>query len=141
MLVLTTVVTLVMLVVVATELRQKATPSGTQLVLIILTLIFGWLFSNLVYTFHYAFLYYSGGVSGGDHRGLEFPERPEPDYWDFRLFRFHARHGDVPDQRRADNEPRDPARCAVPQPRRICLPPRHHRLLRSTSLVAAKGPG
>lgn len=88
MLVLTTIVTLVMLVVVATELRQKATPSGTQLALIILTLIFGWLFSNLVYTFHYAFLYYSGGVGGADHRGLDFPERPEPDYWDFAYFAF-----------------------------------------------------
>jgi len=88
MLVMTAIVMAVMLVVVATELRQKATPSTAQLILIIATLVLGWVFSNLVYTLHYAFLFYRDGGRGGDHGGLEYPERPEPDYWDFAYFAF-----------------------------------------------------
>ncbi|MBO9669983.1 MAG: DUF1345 domain-containing protein [Sphingobium sp.] len=88
MLVMTAIVMAVMLVVVATELRQKATPSTAQLILIIATLVLGWIFSNLIYTFHYAFLFYRDGGRGSDHGGLEYPERPEPDYWDFAYFAF-----------------------------------------------------
>jgi uncharacterized membrane protein len=88
MLGLTGIVMTVMLVVVASELRQKSVHSIPLLLLIIGTLLFGWLFSNLIYTFHYAFLYYRGEVGGADHGGLEFPERDEPDYWDFAYFAF-----------------------------------------------------
>jgi uncharacterized membrane protein len=63
-------------------------PSGPQLLLIIGTLILGWLFSNLIYTFHYAYLFYLDGEGGGDHGGLEIPGRPAPDYWDFAYFAF-----------------------------------------------------
>jgi len=87
-LVITSIVTIVMLVVVASELRQKVAPSGPQLVLIIGTLMLGWLFSNLIYTFHYAYLFYLDGENGGDHGGLEIPARPAPDYWDFAYFAF-----------------------------------------------------
>lgn len=87
-LVITGIVTIVMLVVVASELRQKVAPSGPQLLLIIGTLILGWLFSNLIYTFHYAYLFYLDGEGGGDHGGLEIPGRPAPDYWDFAYFAF-----------------------------------------------------
>ena len=77
-----------MLVVVASELRQKVAPAGPQLMLIIGTLMLGWLFSNLIYTFHYAYLFYLDGENGGDHGGLEIPECPAPDYWDFAYFAF-----------------------------------------------------
>ncbi len=86
-LVLTSIVMIVMLVVVASELRQKTAASSLLLVLIVLTLIVGWLFSNLVYTFHYAFLYYSD-AGGRDQGGLEIPDCAEPDYWDFAYFAF-----------------------------------------------------
>ena len=64
MLVMTAIVMAVMLVVIATELRQKATPSTALLILIISTLVLGWVFSNLIYTFHYAFLFYRDGGRG-----------------------------------------------------------------------------
>ncbi|HEY1125908.1 MAG TPA: DUF1345 domain-containing protein [Sphingobium sp.] len=87
-LVLTSVVMIVMLVVVASDLRQRVAPSPAQLLLIVVTLVLGWLFSNLVYTFHYAYLFYLGGKDGNDHGGLDIPGRPEPDYWDFAYFAF-----------------------------------------------------
>lgn len=82
----TGVVMIVLLVVIASELRQKETPSGIMLALVGATLTIAWLFSNIVYTLHYAYLYYRGGDHGGDHGGLDFPEREEPDYWDFAYF-------------------------------------------------------
>ena len=87
-LVITGVVMAVMLVVIASELRQRDAPSLAMLALIVATLLLAWLFSNLVYTFHYAYLFYRHGGDGKDHGGLEFPERPEPDYWDFAYFAF-----------------------------------------------------
>ena len=85
---ITSIVMIVMLVVVASELRQKVATSSPQIALIIGTLILGWLFSNLIYTFHYAYLFYLDGEGGGDHGGLEIPGRPAPDYWDFAYFAF-----------------------------------------------------
>lgn len=87
-LVVTAIVMTVMLVVIASELRQKTAPSGLMLGLIVTTLVLAWLFSNLVYTFHYAYLFYRHGTAGDDHGGLDFPNRPEPDHWDFAYFAF-----------------------------------------------------
>lgn len=83
---ITGIVMTVVLVVIAAELRQKSEHSDTTLALVIATLMFAWLFSNLVYTLHYAYLYYSDDDHGGDHGGLNIPEREEPDYWDFAYF-------------------------------------------------------
>jgi uncharacterized membrane protein len=93
MLVMTAVVMAVILVVIASALRQKEVPSPALFGLIILTLMLAWCFSNLVYTLHYAYLFYRGGARAGkggsdDHGGLSFPERSEPDYWDFAYFGF-----------------------------------------------------
>ena len=87
-LVLTGIVMLVILVIVASELRYGRGPSSAMLGLIVGTLILAWLFSNLIYTFHYAYLFYRGGKGGSDRGGLDFPKRPEPDYWDFAYFAF-----------------------------------------------------
>jgi uncharacterized membrane protein len=87
-LLLTGIVMLVLLFAIASELRFAGRPSSAMLGLIIATLILAWLFSNLVYTFHYAFLYYRKGEAGRDHGGLDIPERDEPDYWDFAYFAF-----------------------------------------------------
>ena len=63
-----------------------------MLALIVATLILAWLFSNLVYTFHYAYLFYRSGDGTGrggkDNGGLDFPQRKEPDYWDIGYFAF-----------------------------------------------------
>ncbi len=86
---------IVVLVAVAKELQGK-----TDLVAILIsvaTLVLAWLFSNMVYTLHYAHLFYSdagidaginGGDGGKDAGGLDFPSCAEPDYWDFAYFAF-----------------------------------------------------
>jgi len=77
---------IVVLVAVAKELQGK-----TDLVAILIsvaTLVLAWLFSNMVYTLHYAHLFYSDGEDGKDAGGLDFPSCAEPDYWDFAYFAF-----------------------------------------------------
>ena len=77
---------IVVLVAVAKELQGK---NDTVAVLLSVgTLTFAWLFSNMVYTLHYAHLFYSDGDDGKDERGLDFPNCKEPDYWDFAYFAF-----------------------------------------------------
>lgn len=77
---------LVILVAVAKELQGKN--DMVAIVLAVSTLVFAWLFSNIIYTLHYAHLYYSDGDDGKDAKGLDFPSCDEPDYWDFAYFAF-----------------------------------------------------
>lgn len=84
---LTIAVSLVVLAAVASELMQGETPAMRSIILIVGTLVLCWVFSNTIYTLHYAHLYYRAG-DGGDAAGLEFPKEPEPDYWDFVYFAF-----------------------------------------------------
>ena len=77
----------------ADQMRAHASRNDANRTLILLltsivTLVLAWLFSNLVYTFHYAFLYYRKGSGGDDHGGLTIPGQDEPDYWDFAYFAF-----------------------------------------------------
>ena len=45
-----------------------------------------WCFIAMIFTFHYAKIYYR---SPKDHRALQFPEEhPQPNYWDFLYFSF-----------------------------------------------------
>jgi uncharacterized membrane protein len=86
LLLIAAVVTGVILVAVASELAQKGRPQPFDLFLVIGTLCFSWLFSTLVYTLHYAHLFYTSRSQGGDSGGVCFPETEEPDYWDFAYF-------------------------------------------------------
>ncbi len=83
-------VTLVILLSVASEMSDLKSPLTVALV--IATLVLCWLFSNTVWALHYAHLFYVGadvkGDSGGDSGGLSFPETNEPNYWDFLYFSF-----------------------------------------------------
>ena len=91
-------VTLVILVSVASEMSDLKGPLTAALVIATLTLC--WLFSNTVWALHYAHLFYvgadvydardgdSGGNRGGDSGGLSFPETDEPNYRDFVYFSF-----------------------------------------------------
>lgn len=89
MLLTTGIVMLAILVTVATELHQRHAPSPFMLVLVLVTLSIAWLFSNIVYAMHYAFLFYSGAEDGSDRRGIRFPDNMQtPDYWDFAYFSF-----------------------------------------------------
>ncbi len=86
MLLLATVVTGVILTAVASELIHKGRPSPAHVILVIGTLGLCWLFSTLVFTLHYAHLFYLPNAEGEDRGGLIFPETKEPDYWDFAYF-------------------------------------------------------
>lgn len=87
-LLITFVVTVAILVTVAMELHHKQTPNVGYLVLILATLSLAWLFSNIVYALHYAYLYYGGDEDSADRQGIDFPKEKLPDYWDFTYFSF-----------------------------------------------------
>lgn len=83
MLLIAAFVTVVILVAVGSELAQKGRPSRFDLVLVLLTLVCSWCFSTMVYTLHYAHLFYMPAPDGKDSGGFNFPHTDEPDYWDF----------------------------------------------------------
>lgn len=61
-------------------------PEPVTKVLIIITLVIAWLFSNTVYALHYAHLAYIHPEAGC--HGLEFPHTTQPIYSDFVYFAF-----------------------------------------------------
>jgi len=86
LLAISVLVTLVILVAVGSEMSDMKSP--LTIALVIATLVLCWLFSNTVWALHYAHLYYIGAEEGGDRGGLDFPQSPEPNYWDFVYFSF-----------------------------------------------------
>ncbi len=80
------VVTLVILVSVASEMPSMKSPVTVSLVVV--TLVLSWLFSNTIWALHYANLFYTGDDKGKDKAGLRFPDCKEPNYWDFAYFSF-----------------------------------------------------
>lgn len=86
LLAISVLVTLVILVAVGSEVSNLKSP--LTIALVIATLVQAWLFSNTVWALHYAHLYYIGADEGGDSGGLDFPDSPEPNYWDFVYFSF-----------------------------------------------------
>ncbi|WP_019904107.1 DUF1345 domain-containing protein [Methylobacterium sp. 77] len=64
-------------------------PGAQRLPLIalaIMTMLCAWVFVQVVFTVHYAHLYYGGGEDGRSRGGLDFPGDEEPDFWDFLYF-------------------------------------------------------
>lgn len=61
--------------------REGGTPAY---VLAAVSIVLSWLFMNSMFALHYAHGYY--GDYGKKHAGLEFPDTPQPDYWDFAYF-------------------------------------------------------
>lgn len=89
LLLICTAVSLAVLAAVASELMQSKAPQASTVALIIGTLALSCIFSNWVYSVHYAHLFYTrDGKSGEDQGGLDFPKTPEPTYWDFIYFGF-----------------------------------------------------
>lgn len=84
----TSMVMLVVLAAVASELMQRHALRPGIVALIVGTLALSWTFSNSVYALHYAHLFYTKTKTGEDKGGLEFPKTPTPDYWDFLYFAF-----------------------------------------------------
>lgn len=86
---ITAIVTIAILVAIASELSQKGAAKHGAIALIIGTLALAWIFSNMMYTLHYAHMFYGDADGDGkDEGGMAFPETPEPDYWDFIYFAF-----------------------------------------------------
>ena len=94
LLAISVLVSLVVLAAVFSEMRGRA--SASTITLVVATLALAWLFSNIVYTLHYAHLYYSAGdddddddgTGRRDRGGIDFPGDGEPNYWDFAYFAF-----------------------------------------------------
>ena len=84
LLAITIVVMLVLFVAIAAE-SLRHSPEPFTKILVIVTLVLAWLFSNTVYALHYAHLAYSDDVKCS---GLSFPGTDEPLYWDFVYFAF-----------------------------------------------------
>ena len=83
---LTGIVTVVLLAAIAAETMAQR-PEPLTKMLVIATLLLAWLFSNLVYAFHYTHLAYRAGTSASC-TGLDFPGTKQPLYWDFVYFAF-----------------------------------------------------
>ncbi|HEV7123531.1 MAG TPA: DUF1345 domain-containing protein [Rhodanobacter sp.] len=66
------------------ELHAAKSGGLLGLVVSVLSVILSWLFLNVMFAIHYAHGYY--GNLGDKHTGLDFPDTPEPDYWDFAYF-------------------------------------------------------
>jgi uncharacterized membrane protein len=66
----------------------KKSPTTPALAIAVtgLTVMLSWTFTHLVFTLHYANLYYKPRKRG--HPGLEFPGKTEPDYHDFLYYAF-----------------------------------------------------
>ena len=86
LLLLTVVTSIIILVSVVTEKLEKATPFTVVLVLV--SLVLAWTFSNMIYALHYAHLYYLPAEDNEDSGGIDFPNCDDPDYWDFVYFSF-----------------------------------------------------
>ena len=92
---ITSAVMLVIVTAVTVELPDARKDPGlmhvVSLVLVLLSLLLAWLFSNLVWMLHYAHMYYRDSADIG---GLRFPTPKQgdddgdhcPDYWDFIYF-------------------------------------------------------
>ena len=78
---------LVILFAVGTLIAGPGQLDRGAILLIIATLALAWLFANMVFTLHYAHLYYRQD-HGRDQRGIEVPGVDEPGYPDFLYFAF-----------------------------------------------------
>ena len=87
LLAISVLLSLVVLFAVGTLIASPEKLDRGDIVLIVATLLLAWLFANMVFTLHYAHLYYLQ-EGGRDRGGLEVPGVKEPGYWDFLYFSF-----------------------------------------------------
>jgi uncharacterized membrane protein len=86
-LLLTSLLTVVVMIAIAGELKGAKSGETLSMVKLVATLVLIWLFANTVYALHYAHLFYSE-ADGKDAGGLEIPECETPRYGDFAYFAF-----------------------------------------------------
>jgi uncharacterized membrane protein len=78
------VLSTVVLVALGSELHAAKVGGVLALVIGAVSVVLSWLFLNTMFAIHYAHGFY--GDYGDKHTGLDFPETPHPDYWDFAYF-------------------------------------------------------
>ena len=78
------VLSTVVLVALSSELHAAKGGGVLALGVGALSVVLSWLFLNTMFAIHYAHGFY--GDFGEKHAGLEFPDTPQPDYWDFAYF-------------------------------------------------------
>jgi uncharacterized membrane protein len=88
LLVISTLLTVVILAAITGQLDHPGGLTGSDKLLIAVTLVLVWTFGNAIYTLHYAHLYYLIGDDGQDLAGLKFPGTSEPALADFVYFTF-----------------------------------------------------
>jgi uncharacterized membrane protein len=66
---------------------KGAAPTQAALGLAVVTILLSWAFIHTIFALHYAHEYFGEG-SDQQEGGLEFPDKGEPDYWDFMYFSF-----------------------------------------------------
>ncbi|MBN8896457.1 MAG: DUF1345 domain-containing protein [Rhodanobacter sp.] len=74
----------VVLAALGDELHAARSGGVPELAVGVLSVVLSWLFLSVMFAVHYAHGYY--GNFGDKHAGLEFPDTPKPDYWDFAYF-------------------------------------------------------
>ncbi|NMU93306.1 DUF1345 domain-containing protein [Achromobacter ruhlandii] len=68
-----------------TEMRAAGGAEGVaDLVAAAISIVLSWLYMNMIFALHYAHGYYSH--RNAMHKGLDFPGKEDPDYWDFAYF-------------------------------------------------------
>ncbi|WP_028968746.1 DUF1345 domain-containing protein [Sphingomonas sp. URHD0057] len=86
LIVITLIVMAVLLAAIGAETMVNR-PEPLTKAIVISSLFLAWLFSNLVYAFHYAHMAYRDGPHA-TCSGLNFPGKEDPVYWDFIYFAF-----------------------------------------------------
>ena len=82
------------LLAIASELHdirnQPPAANGLRVTLAVVTILLAWFFMNTIFALHYAHFFYgdADAAAGAEARGLAFPGRADPDYWDFLYFSF-----------------------------------------------------
>ncbi len=69
---------------------QPPGAAGLRVALAGVTILLAWFFMNTMFALHYAHFFYgdADGPADAEARGLAFPGRADPDYWDFLYFSF-----------------------------------------------------
>lgn len=87
LLAISALLSLVILFTIGALIADPGSLGHRDVVLVVATLALAWIFANMVFTLHYAHLFYLQ-VKDRDQRGLDVPGTQEPDYWDFLYFAF-----------------------------------------------------
>jgi uncharacterized membrane protein len=88
LLALTAIIVTVVTISVGILVGDKDALTAGRIALLVLTLLSGWVFTNLVFAIHYAHVFYDAQPSGDDQGGLDFPGGDAPVFADFVYFSF-----------------------------------------------------